>query len=282
MPSHHSQLFAKGVKKPHIASAASAASAAAAAAAASASSSYKNLFHVFQKKNHHPVIPMKSMFCGFLPQWFASTPVAAPPPIPIPMSKEFDNNDCIWYYGTLYVKEAVAVTKMNEKQSSQTAAVAAVAAAVAEMTAVVAEITAADPISNSHNDNDNDNDVDEDDETESVCSGSSSSSSKNNAFKHPRSIGKQNQLKYLKDGMLLRHTVHDECEWFATFDAATNRIIRTQDGVAFDTLRQFARLHCNEVLSTDSSSANVWSDPHFQYQDMDDDSWHPLANLKKK
>ena len=81
--------------------------------------------------------------------------------------------------------------------------------------------------------------------------------------------------------MRLRHMVqtnHDT--WFATFDAETNRIIRTPDGVAFDTLRQFARLHCNEVLSTDSSSTNVWSDPHFQYKDTDYDAWYPLSNLK--
>ena len=84
----------------------------------------------------------------------------------------------------------------------------------------------------------------------------------------------------LRHMILLNRANHEWNEWFATFDAETNRIIRTPDGVAFDTLRQFARLHCNEVLSTDSSSTNVWSDPHFQYKDTDYDSWHPLSNLK--
>ena len=125
-------------------------------------------------------------------------------------------------------------------------------------------------------------DVFDDDDTESISSGNSSTS----AFKYPRNIGKQNQIKYLKDGMRLRHMIlnranHEWNEWLATFDEETNRIIRTTDGVAFDTLRQFARLHCNEVLSIDSSSTNVWSDPNFQYQDDANGQWHPLANLKK-
>lgn len=125
-------------------------------------------------------------------------------------------------------------------------------------------------------------DVFDDDDTESISSGNGSIS----AFKHPRSIGKQNQLKCLKDGMQLRHMIllnranHEWNEWFATFDAETNRIIRTPDRVAFDTLRQFARLHCNEADPGSSSSCNVWSDPHFQYKDTDCDSWHPLSNLK--
>ena len=135
---------------------------------------------------------------------------------------------------------------------------------------------------NNNNDN-NDNGGDEDDDTESVCSGSSKNEMNlNAAFKHPRNIGKKNQIKYLKDGMMLRHIVQlNNDEWVATFDAETNRIIRTSDGVAFDTLRQFARLHCNEVQPLGSShSTNVWSDPHFQYQDSMDEQWHPLANLK--
>jgi hypothetical protein len=121
---------------------------------------------------------------------------------------------------------------------------------------------------------------DDDDDTSS-CSGSIGS-----AFKHPRSIGKQNQLKHLKDGMRLRHLIlvnranHGWNEWFATFDAETNRIIRTPDGVAFDTLRQFARLHHNEIVSMDMGSINVWSDPHFQYHDDATGEWHPLADLK--
>jgi hypothetical protein len=87
--------------------------------------------------------------------------------------------------------------------------------------------------------------------------------------------------------MHLRHVIlsnaNDECdEWHATFDAEANRIIRTSDGVAFDTLRQFARLHHNEVWATTTGLTNVWSDPCFQYKDNADDQWHPLSNLKKK
>ena len=94
MPSHHSH---KGVKKLHLTTTTSTAS-------------YKNFFNVFQKKNHCPA-PIPSMF---LPQWFTFTPVAPPP-----VSKEFDTNDCIWYYGTLYVKEAVAVAHIKEQQQIQ-------------------------------------------------------------------------------------------------------------------------------------------------------------------
>ena len=98
-------------------------------------------------------------------------------------------------------------------------------------------------------------------------------------------MGKQNQLTYLRDGMLLRHTIplsnsNSTDEWFATFDAESNRIIRTPDGVAYDTLRQFARLHHNEVWGTITVLTNVWSDPHFQYRD-EDGNWAPLSNLKK-
>jgi hypothetical protein len=118
-----------------------------------------------------------------------------------------------------------------------------------------------------------------DDDDESVSSGNSSN------CHNPRSIGKQNQFKYLKDGMRLRHAMlsdhpdHEWDHWYATFDAETNRVIRTPDGVAFDTLRQFSRLHCNEVLGTTATLTNVWSDPHFQYED-DEGQWHPLAKLK--
>jgi hypothetical protein len=116
----------------------------------------------------------------------------------------------------------------------------------------------------------------DDDDNESVSSGSS-------GINHPRNIGKANQLKYLKDGMQLRHITavneNTHC-WNATFDAENNRIIRRPDGVAFETLRQFARLHCNEVLGTMVASySNVWCDPHFQYQ-HDDGSWHALSKLK--
>jgi hypothetical protein len=121
--------------------------------------------------------------------------------------------------------------------------------------------------------------IDDDDDTESISSGNGIS-----AFKHPRNIGKQNQLKYLKDGVLLRHLLlvnRATHEWSATFDAETNRIIRTEDGVAFDTLRQFARLHYNEILATNATLTNVWSDPHFQYKDEVDGQWHPLSKLKQ-
>jgi len=245
MPSHHSH---KGVKKPQT-------------NVSTASTSCKNFFHILQKKNHCPTVPpIPSIFGGFMPQWFMSTPVAAPPP----ESKEFATNDCIWYYGTLYVKEAVAVARMQDQQPMQQQQV---------QQQTYQQIQEPKP--------NHCIDIFDDDDTESISSGNGSIS----AFKHPRSIGKQNQLKYLKDGMRLRHMIlnrenHEWHEWFAVFDADTNRIIRTPDGVAFDTLRQFARLHCNEVLSTDSVSSNVWSDPNFQYKDMDCDSWHPLSNLK--
>ena len=190
---------------------------------------------------------------------------------PSPVSRVFDSNDCIWYYGTLYVKEAVAVVKLNEKHVPES---------------VVGLINAA--TNDTHDNHDNhDNHDDNDDDTESVSS--SISGGNTSAFNHPRSIAKQNQIKHLKDGMRLRHAIlanrsnHAWDHWHATFHAETNRIIRTPDGVAFDTLRQFARLHCNEVLSDNALySTNVWSDPHFMYQDDADGQWHPLANLKKK
>lgn len=243
MPSHqsyYSHSFAKGVKKPQVTSSTS-------------SLSYKTFFNVFQKKNHCPApAPVPSLFGGFLPQgWFTSAPIITA----APTSKEFEQHDCIWYYGTLYVKEAVAVTKIDEIKEKQKQSLLE---------------TVSEPAKNNY---DNEHD---DDDTESVCSNSHINI--NNATKHPRSIGKQNQIKYLKDGMRLRHVVSLD-EWVATFDAETNRIIRTPDGVAFDTLRQFARLHCNEVDSS-FTSTNVWSDTHFQYQDDADGQWYPLANLK--
>ena len=197
-----------------------------------------------------------------------------------PMSSVFESSDCIWYHGTVYVKEAVAVARMQQCQC-QCQVAAEPVAAEPEPTQLVVE-PVVEPV-HSYDD--------DDDDTESVCSNGSHNGNGNNgngnngngstSLKPGRNIGKQNQLKYLKDGMLLQHMVLSD-KWFATFDSETNRIIRTSDGVAFDTLRQFARLHCNEVLSTDSSSStNVWSDPHFQYQD-EDGQWHPLSNLKKK
>jgi len=194
---------------------------------------------------------------------------------PCPVSSVFDSNDCIWYYGTLYVKEAVAVVKLNEKH-------------VPESVVGLINATTNDTHDNHYNhDNHDTHDDDNDDDAESVSS--SISGGNPSAFTQPRSIAKQNQIKYLKDGMRLRHAIlanrsnHAWDHWHATFHAETNRIIRTPDGVAFDTLRQFARLHCNEVLSDNALySTNVWSDPHFMYQDDADGQWHPLANLKKK
>jgi hypothetical protein len=185
-----------------------------------------------------------------------------------PVSSVFDRQDCIWFYGTVYVKEATAVAKLNaqtpdliqDKCNSNT-----------------------DLIQDNHknvNETVNENDIDNDDDTESVTSNNGNANANGK-----RNVGKQKQLAHLKDGMLLRHliplsSINDD-EWFATFDAESNRIIRTPDGVAYDTLRQFARLHHNEVWGTTTVLTNVWSDPHFQYKDKDDDVWHPLSNLKK-
>lgn len=167
----------------------------------------------------------------------------------MPFSSVFESSDCIWYYGTLYVKEAVAVSKM----------------------ACAANAANAVNVANAANPN-------EDDDTESVCSSTSTSIRSGNPNKSTRSIAKTNQIRYIHDGTRLRHLV-DGNEWHATFYTETNRIIRTPDGVAFDTLRQFARLHCNEVLGTTSALNNVWSDPQFQYQD-DAGQWHPLSVLR--
>ena len=181
----------------------------------------------------------------------------------VPFSSVFESSDCIWYYGTLYVKEAVAVSKMV---CATNAANAANNNNQANTSAVSNTIAVAN--------------TNEDDDTESVCSSTSTSIHSGNPNKSARSIAKTNQIRYIHDGTRLRHLVEwNGNEWHATFDAETNRIIRTPDGVAFDTLRQFARLHCNEVLGTTSALNNVWSDPQFQYQD-DDGQWHPLSVLR--
>jgi hypothetical protein len=243
MPSFikHLNSKAKGVQKVHV-------------------DAPKHFFHGFKKPS--------SYLNYFIPQrWCAP----APAPAPEPVSSTFDTNDCIWYYGTLYVKEAVAVEKMQEQRQSQDQQ--------------SQDQQSQDQQSQDQQSQDQQSQLqqgmgDDDDDTSS-CTGSIGS-----AFKHPRSIGKQNQLKHLKDGMRLRHLIlvnranHGWNEWFATFDAETNRIIRTPDGVAFDTLRQFARLHHNEIVSMDMGSINVWSDPHFQYHDDATGEWHPLADLK--
>jgi hypothetical protein len=185
----------------------------------------------------------------------------------------FDSQDCIWYYGTLYVKEATAVAKLQELNQSNKDQ---------------SNKENQDLIQENGNGNQDHQyqyiiQENDDDDIESVssssCAGSGSGSGK-------RNVGKHNQLARLKDGMRLRHLIplnsgSNNDEWFAMFDAESNRIIRTPDGVAFDTLRQFARLHCNEVWGTTTVLTNVWTDPYFQYQDIDDDAWHPLSNLKK-
>lgn len=198
---------------------------------------------------------------------------------PAPVSSVFDTNDCIWFYGTVYVRDAVAVEKIQGQQL-QMQQMQQMQEQMQEQMQLQhiqemhhmrhAQKQAQESLSQSHGD--------DDDDTESTSGGSV------NALKCSRNIGKQNQLKHLKDGMRLRHLLlvdHATHEWCATFDAETNRIIRAPDGVAFDTLRQFARLHSNEALSIDLASTNVWSDPNFQYQDDASGQWHPLADLKK-
>ena len=210
MPSHHPHSylhsFAKGVKKPQF---------------TSPSLSYKNFFHVFQKKNHGPgpssglgpAHHSTSIFSGFLPQWFAT------PSIMAPMSNVFESSDCIWYHGTVYVKEAVAVARMQQCQCQ-----CQVAAEPEPTQLVVEPVVEPEPVHSYGNADD------DDDDTESVCSNGSHNSSSHNSnnstnLKPGRNIGKQNQLKYLKDGMLLRHMVLSD-KWLATFDSETNRIIR--------------------------------------------------------
>ena len=182
----------------------------------------------------------------------------------VPFSSVFESSDCIWYYGTLYVKEAVAVSKMACAANAANNNNEANTSAVANTIVVVNTIDAVN--------------TNEDDDAESVCSSTSTSVHSGNPNKSTRSIAKTNQFRYIHDGTRLRHLVNGN-EWHATFDAETNRVIRTPDGVAFDTLRQFARVHCNEVLGTTSVLNNVWSDPQFQYQG-DDGEWHPLSVLR--
>ena len=241
MPSffkHHSNSIVKGVQKTHVIVAAA-----------------HKLKHTIIKN------PQPQGYLNYLmPQnWFFSSRPLAAPLAPEPVSSVFETNDCIWYYGTLYVKEAVAVAKLQQMQ-------------VQEPTQVQMQqpfqVKESEPQWHHITDN-------ADEDAESVSSG-------NGNCMQPRSIAKQNQLKYLKDGMRLRHTVQlNDDEWCATFDAQVNRIVRVPDGVAFDTLRQFARLHCNEILATNATLTNVWSDPHFQYKDDSDGQWYPLAKLKQ-
>lgn len=248
MPSffkHHSNSNVKGVQKTHVMVAAA-----------------HKLKHTFLKK------PQPQGFLNyFIPQnWFfssAPSASAAPSAAPLVPSSVFETNDCIWYYGTLYVKETVAVARLQ--QVSDPAASDPASQVQLQMQEPF-QVKESEP--QWHHTADN-----ADDDAESVSSGNG------NCMNQPRSIAKQNQLKYLKDGMWLRHQLNDD-EWCATFDAQVNRIVRAPDGVAFDTLRQFARLHCNEILATNATLTNVWSDPHFQYQDADG-QWYPLSKLKQ-
>ncbi len=163
---------------------------------------------------------------------------------PTPTSSVFDSKECIWYHGVVYVKETTAATKVKGLQE--------------EVKGLMVM------------------DVPEDNDEESVSSGNSSIKGVG--------LGKQKQLMHLRNGMKLRHLITSENEnvsdeWLAVYDATTNRIIR-DDGVAFETLRQFSRVHCNELLPTKSTLINVWSDPNFQYQTLENE-WVSLHNLKK-
>lgn len=229
----------------------------------------------------------QSYLHSFVPQSWCSVAPAAPEPI----SGVFETRDCIWYYGTIYVRESVAVEKIQEQeqhlrmQQEQH---------VKELQHHMQEIQELHQLHNMYKQQlqqEHGQDqgqipthgADYDDDAESTTSSGNGSTT----VKFSRNIGKQNQLKFLKDGMRVKHLLlvdrakHEWNEWFATFDAETNRIIRTPDGVAFDTLRQFARIHSNEILSMDSPSTNVWSDSNFQYQDDASGEWHPLSDLKK-
>jgi hypothetical protein len=211
------------------------------------------------KKVHAPSSPsyVKTFFYG-MKKAVCSIPIFSPPPPPLPHSSVFDTFDCIWYYGTLYVRENVAVAKLLEQQQQQQQQQQHIQ--ITEQCQGQFQCTPEGP--------------EDEDDTESVSSGISSGTNV-----HPRNIGKQNQLKYLKDGMQLRHFFNESDYWYAVFNAETNRIIRTPDGVTFDTLRQFARLHYNEVLGMTPALGNVWTNPNFQYLDADG-NWHPLSNLK--
>jgi hypothetical protein len=214
---------------------------------------HKLLFQPIQKSNTY--------LSKLLPQnWF---PIFSSPP-PLPVSSVFESHDCIWYHGTLYVRENVAVTKLLEQQAQQ--------AQQQQPHQHQQQQENHESLSTQTQDGPQmqTQTQDFDDDSESISSA--------NSGNNPKNIGKQNQLKYLKDGMRLRHLISED-HWYATFDAETNRVIRTPDGVAFDTLRQFARLHCNEVLGTTDALNNVWSDSQFHYQD-DEGEWHPLSKLK--
>ena len=177
---------------------------------------------------------------------------------PTPTSSVFDSKECIWYHGVVYVKETTAATKVKGLQEE-------VKGLQEEVKGLQEEVKGLMVM-----------DVPEDNDEESVSSGNSSIKGVG--------LGKQKQLMHLRNGMKLRHLIPSENEnvsdeWLAVYDATTNRIIR-DDGVAFETLRQFSRVHCNELLPTKSTLINVWSDPNFQYQTLENE-WVSLHNLKK-
>ena len=177
---------------------------------------------------------------------------------PTPTSSVFDSKECIWYHGVVYVKETTAATKVQGLQEE-------VKGLQEEVKGLQEEVKGLMVM-----------DVPEDNDEESVSSGNSSIKGVG--------LGKQKQLMHLRNGMKLRHLIPSENEnvsdeWLAVYDATTNRIIR-DDGVAFETLRQFSRVHCNELLPTKSTLINVWSDPNFQYQTLENE-WVSLHNLKK-
>jgi len=223
----------------------------------------------------------QSYLHSFVPQgWCLAAPAA-----PEPISGVFETRDCIWYYGTIYVREAVAVEKIQQQEQQMQLQQEQ---HVKELQHQMNEIQELHQLHNMYKqqlqqEQTQTQHVDYDDDAESTTSSGNGSTT----VKFSRNIGKQNQLKFLKDGMQVKHLLlvdrakNEWNEWFATFDAETNRIIRTPDGVAFDTLRQFARIHSNEILSMDLAATNVWSDSNFQYQDDATGEWHPLSELKK-
>jgi len=182
---------------------------------------------------------------------------------PTPTSSVFDSKECIWYHGVVYVKETTAATKVKGLQEEVKGLQEEVKDLQEEVKGLQEEVKGLMVM-----------DVPDDNDEESVSSGNSSIKGVG--------LGKQKQLMHLRNGMKLRHLIPSENEnvsdeWLAVYDATTNRIIR-DDGVAFETLRQFSRVHCNELLPTKSTLIN--SDPNFQYQTLENE-WVSLHNLKK-
>jgi len=191
---------------------------------------------------------------------------------PTPTSSVFDSKECIWYHGVVYVKETTAATKVKGLQEEVKGLQEEVKGLQEEVKGLQEEVKGLQEEVKGLMVMD----VPDDNDEESVSSGNSSIKGVG--------LGKQKQLMHLRNGMKLRHLIPSENEnvsdeWLAVYDATTNRIIR-DDGVAFETLRQFSRVHCNELLPTKSTLINVWSDPNFQYQTLENE-WVSLHNLKK-